>query len=223
MREGDWVRMAGGAVLGRISEVIATRELALSKQLEGSGVIVDAQAKGFVFLSEECLAEEHLQLVRRGPSERFRGTLAGLLGLGVLLLLPALYSLASALHSAFTTGHVLVISLGRYETARAFVTWQAGWARFAGPIILAVSLLAFDGSRGVTLRWWLAGAGAFCSLILLAFSLWFTSIGGSLGFAGLLAFAATATVIGNRLGRPAAYLFIVACAGFLLWRVARAI
>lgn len=223
IREGDWIRMDGGKVLGRIAEVIASRELASSRQLQGLGVVVDAQPKGFVFLSEQSLTEDRLQLVRRGPSEAFRGTLAMSIGLGALVVLPALYSFASALYSACTTGYVLAISLGRYEAARELVTWQAGWARFAGPIVLVASLLAFDGSRGVTLRWWLAGAGSVFALVLLAFSLWFTTTGRSLVFAGLVAFVAIASFIDNRLGRAGAFLFIATCAGFLVWQVTNAI
>jgi hypothetical protein len=223
MREGDWVRMEGGAVVGRISEVIESRERALDRQLQGVGVVVDAQPKGFVFLSEPSLAEAGLQLVRRGPSEGSRRTLALSLGIGAFLVLPVLYSFASALYSALATGYVLVISLGRYETARELVAWQAAWARFAGPMVLVASFLAFDGSRGLTLRWWLAGAGSVLALILLAFSLWFTTMGRSLAFAALVAFVAIASVIGHRVGRVAAFLFIAACAGFLVWRVTHAI
>lgn len=223
IREGDWIRMDGGKVLGRIAEVVASREAASGRQLTGLGVVVDAQPKGFVFLCEHSLTEDRLQLVRRGPSEAFRSPLALSLGLGSFVVLPSLYSFASALYSACTTGHVLAISLGRYEVSRELVTWQAGWARFAGPMVLVASLLAFDGSRGVTLRWWLAGAGSILALVLLAFSLQFTTMGRFLVFAGLAAFVAVASFIGNRLGRVWAFLFIVISAGFLVWRVTNAI
>lgn len=174
IHEGDWVRADRGTVNGRVSEVVTSPERALARQLHGCGIVVDAQPHGLVFLSEASLAEDPLQFVRRGPSEQFRMTLSLSLGFGAILLLPALYSLASGLYSAFTDGNVLVISIGRYETSRELVPWQAGWARFAGPIVLMASLLAADGSRGVTLRWWLAGIGASCAMILLAFSRWFT-------------------------------------------------
>lgn len=223
VREGDWVRMGKSTDLGRVSEVISTQELAEERKQQGPGVVVDAPPSGFVFLSEAHLLEEPLQFVRRGPSENLRFPLALSLGIGALLLLPALYSLGSAFHSAIATGHVLVISLGRYETARELVPWQEGWARFVGPILLLGSLLAFDSSRGVTFRWWFAGTGSICALGLLSFSLWFTSWAHSLWFAGLLAFVVSVSVINRRLGGVTAFLFTVACTSFVVWRVARAI
>lgn len=223
VREGDWVRLDAETAPGRVSEVITTQELADERELLGPGVVVDAPPRGFVFFSEACLYEEPLQFVRHGPKESLRFPLALSLGMGTLLLLPVLYSLGSAFHSAMTTGHVLVISIGRYETARELVPWQEGWARFVGPILLVASLLAFDSSRGVTLRWWLAGTGSICALIFLSFSLWFTSGARSFWFAGLLALVASASVIGRRLGGVAAFLFVLACTSIVVWRVAHAI
>jgi hypothetical protein len=54
VREGDWVRIEGGTALGRVSEIIETPQRAIERGFEGLGVVVvvDAQPKGFVFLSE---------------------------------------------------------------------------------------------------------------------------------------------------------------------------
>jgi hypothetical protein len=218
VREGDWVRIERGTALGRVNKVIDTPHLAAERKLEGLGVVVDAQPRGFVFLSEACLSEDPLQYVRRGPSEQTLVAAAMALGLGLLLLMPALYSLLSALHSALSTGEVLVISVGRYEVHRELVPWRAGWARFAGPPILVASLLAFDGSRGVTLRWWLAATGSSAALVLLGYSAWFTSAGRALGFFSLFLFVALAHHIDKRFGRTVALAFVVACAGMLIWK-----
>lgn len=219
VREGDWVLIERGTALGRVREIIGTPQRAAETKLEGLGVVVDAQPKGLVFLSEECLREDPLQHVRRGPGEQTRVSAAIALGLGLLVLLPALYSLLSALYSALSTGEVLVISVGRYEVHREFVSWRAGWARFAAPPILVASLLAFDGSRGVTLRWWLSATGSASALTLLGFSAWFTSTNRALGFIALLAFVVLAHQVGNRFGRTAALAFVVACATLLAWRI----
>jgi hypothetical protein len=218
VREGDWVLIERGTALGRVSEIISSPELAAERNLEGLGVVVDAQPKDFVFLSQTCLREDPLQYVRRGPSERTRVAAAIALGVGLLIMLPALYSLLSAVYSAFSTGEVMVISVGRSEVNREMVSWSSGWARFAGPPILVASLVAFDGSRGVTLRWWFSAAGSACALALLGYSVWFTSINRTLGFIGLLVFVVLAHQVGKRFGRAAAIAFVVACAGLLIWR-----
>lgn len=222
VREGDWVLIERGTALGRVSEIINSPKLAAERKFEGIGVIVDAQPKGFVFLSQACLSKDPLQYVRRGPSEHTRVAAAIALGAGLLIMLPALYSLLSAVYSAFSTGEVMVISVGRWAVHREVVSWGSGWARFAGPPILVASLLAFDGSRGVTLRWWLSAAGSACALVLLGYSVWFTSINRTLGFIGLLVFVALALQVGKWFGRAAALAFVVACAGVVIWRVAGA-
>lgn len=218
VREGDWVRIERGTTLGRVSEVIDSPQLAAERKFRSFGVVVDAQPKGFVFLSEACLKEDPLQHVRRGPEEQTRVAAALALGLGLLVLLPALYSLLSALYSAVFTGEVLVVSLGRYEVHRELVSWRSGWARFAGPPILIASLLAFDGSRGVTLRWWFAATGSASALALLGFSAWFTSISRAVGFIALLAFVAVAHYVDKRFGRASALAFVLACTGLVLWK-----
>jgi len=175
---GDWVRLEHGSAKGRVSEIICNTQLAAEKKLGGLGVVVDAQPKGFVFLSEACLQEDPLQLVRRGPGEQTRFHAAFALGLGALFLLPAVYSFFSALYSALSTGEVLVIAVDRYEIHRETVPWTAGWARFAGPPVLVSSLLAYDGSMWVTLRWWLAAAALALMLACVGGALW-TAFGGT--------------------------------------------
>ena len=217
IRVGDWVRLEFGSAKGRVNEIVNTPQLAAEKKLGGLGVVVDAQPKGFVFLSEACLQEDPLQLVRRGPCEQTRFVAAFALSLGLLLMLPAVYSFFSALYSALSTGEVLVIAVYRYEIHREIVPWTTGWARFAGPPLLVASLLAFDGSRGVTLRWWLAAAGSVAALTLLGYSLVFTSIDRALLCIAIFAFAMLAHKIDKRFGRAAALALMVACVGVILW------
>lgn len=223
VREGDWVRIHGGENLGRLFEVIDTRERASARGLQGFGAVIDAEPNGFVFLSEDCLREQPMQFVRRGPSEEVRTFFAVALGAAALLVLPILYSLGSAIYSALTTGEVMVISLGRTETQRQMVPWQMGWARFAGPIVLCASLFAFDHSRGRTLRWWLAGAGVIVSLAILSYSRWFTTAAGALAFLGLAAFIASAALIDHRFGRRVALMFLAVGAAAFVWRLAYAV
>jgi hypothetical protein len=221
--DGDWVRIEAGKTVGRVSSVLNTVEQAKSHGLEARGVVVDAQPKGLVFLSEQYLRDDPLQFIRRGPGEVARFSLAAAFAFSVLLLLPALYSFFSVIHSAFTTGHVTVISLGYSHTHRESVPWQVGWARFASPVILLVALFTFDGSRGSTLRWWLSGAAATIGLTLLCFSAWFTTLGKAaflLAFVGVISLAA---LIDRKLGRNVASLFLLACVLGLVWRFARAI
>jgi hypothetical protein len=198
IQEGDWVMLERGTVSGRVVEVIDTPDLAHASRIDGFGVVIDAPPKGYVFLSEQWLHEDSLLFVRRGPSERTRVYVAASFGVAALLMLPALYSFFSAIHGALTTGEVLVISLGRSEIHREWVTWQAGWARFAGPVVLIVSVCCFDGTRGASIRWWVAGAGTVTGLALLCFSYWFTSLGGVLAWLGLMALMSGVTLIGAR-------------------------
>jgi|EndMetStandDraft_4_1072995.scaffolds.fasta_scaffold116306_2 hypothetical protein len=221
--DGDWVRIEAGKTVGRVSSVLNTMEQAKSRGLEARGVVIDAQPKGLVFLSEQYLLDDPLQFIRRGPGEVARFGLTTALAFSVLLLLPALYSFFSALYSAATTGHVTVISLGYSHTHRESVPWQVGWARFVSPAILLLALVTFDGSRGSTLRWWLSGAAAAIGLTLLCFSAWFTALGKA---AFLLAFVSVlflAIFIDRKLGRGVAFLFLLACVLGLVWRFARAI
>lgn len=220
VKEGDWVKMEQGKVLGRISEVVASREQAETKKLQGPGVVVDAPPKGLVFLSEQIMREDPLHFVRHGPSEKVRMWVALALGLGVLMALPALFSLISAIHQAATTGEVLVISLGRTATARETVPWPQGWARFVGPVVLIASLCTFDGSRGVSARWWLAGTGVALGLWLLAFSRWFATVNGTLVLMGLHGFLALAFFVDRKFGRAPALGVIIAGAALAVWAVA---
>ncbi len=219
LRDGDVVLIERGSVLGRVSEVIDSPEHAAENRLQGRGIVVDAQPKGFVFLSDACLAEDPPQFVRRGPSEKTRQHAAIVAGAGTLLLLPILYSLGSAMYSAFSTGQVMVVRLGWYTVKRELVTWHAGWARFVGPILLLVSLLAFDGTRGASLRWWLAAGGTALSLALLAYSGWFTSVGRAVFFMAAILFLFLAHQIDKKFGRAAALAFMLSCVGLFVWKV----
>lgn len=219
MRDGDIVLMEQD-VLGRVSEVVDSHEQAAERHVQGTGVVVDARPKGYVFLSGTTLREASLRLVRRGPNERVRMHLSIAVGFGFLLLLPALYSLIGAIRDAVMTGEVLVISLGRTETHREMVPWQNGWARFAGPVILLASLCAFDSSRGVSARWWLAGTGVTAALALLGFSFWFASPVRAFGFLGFLGFVPLAFFVDSRFGRWPAFLLIAAGAAIIFWAVA---
>lgn len=215
VKDGDWVSMDGESTVGRVSEVLNTLAQARNRGLDMRGVVVDAPPKGLVFLSEQYLRDAPLQFIRRGPGEGLRLQFAVALGFGVVAFLPALYSWFSALHSAVTTGQVMVISLGYNHTHRESVAWQQGWARFAGPVFLMAAWLLFDGSRGFTARWWVSGTSAAVGLALLFFSAWFTSIGAAVSFLSLTGGMFLASVIDRNLGRGTALLFVaVALLGF---------
>jgi hypothetical protein len=221
--DGDWVRIEAGNTVGRVSAVLNTLEQARGRGLEARGVVVDAQPKGLVFLSEQYLRDDPLQFVRRGPGESVRFHLAFALGLSVILLLPALYAFFSAVYSAVATGQVIVISLGYNHTHRESVPWNVGWARFAGPVILLAALLTFDGSRGSTLRWWVSGVAASIGLTLLCFSAWFTTASKAAFALSFVGFLSLAALIDRKSGRGAAFLFLLACMSGLVWWFARAI
>lgn len=195
IREGDQVLIEQGSARGRVCEIVLTPEAASALHVRGTGIVVDAHARGLVFLSVDSLHEDPPEFVGRGPGEGAKLTLAVALGFGALFLLPAFYSLLSAIASAVATGEVLVISVGRTETYRKMVPWPQGWARFAGPPLLLLALVTWDGSRGITARWWFSGTLAALAIVLLAYSAWFTSWGGSAGFTGLCAFIAVAFLL----------------------------
>lgn len=145
------------------------------------------------------------------------------LALAGLLLLPALWSFFSAIVSAVSTGQVLVISVGRTETARELVPWINGWPRFAAPVVLAASLLLwFWADRLPRGAWWLSAATATVGLVLLLFSKWFTSWHGTIWFFGLLAFVATTLYVGKRFGRLAGLAVIFLAFGVFVWRITSA-
>lgn len=223
IEDGDWVRFESGAAYGRVTEVIDSEEAAKRSSLSGPGVVVDAPPGGYVFLSNDILNENPLQFVRRGPREGTRDGLGLLMGIGFLMVIPALYSFASAIYSALTVGEVLVMSVGRTETRQMLVPWTQGWARFAGPIVLIASLLATDFSRGLYARWWFAAFGTVAGLILLSQSLWFVSIGSTAALLGMIGAAVVATLLRRRFGTEAAFGFLLFCGGALLWRAYSAI
>lgn len=132
--------------------------------------------------------------------------------LGALFALPAAWSLFSAIYSAVNTGEVMVISLGRYgthATAREMVAWPHGWSRFVGPVLLAAALWMWAGSGQSSRTWWIPALLSALGLVLLLFSKWFATWNGFLGFVGLCAFVSVALYVGNKLGRLAAYGFVL--------------
>lgn len=216
---GDLVQIDRGSTLARVDSILNTHQIATSHGMQDCGVIVDAQPKGVVFLSQALLRDDPLQFVRRGPGEVARIYGVMVFALATLLIVPATYSLFSAIYSAFSTGEVLVISLGRTETYRRSVSWPDGWARFIAPILLVLSLFMSDGSRGITQRWWLAAGGTAVALLLLGFSAWFTSVNGALAFAGLAGFIAIAAYIDRKIGRRAALSFVVVGWIAIIWKI----
>jgi hypothetical protein len=142
-----------------------------------------------------------------------------ILALAGLLALPAIWSFFSAAYFGATTGQVLVISIGRYETARESVAWIDGWARFVSPIVLVMSLRIWACSTRGARAWWIAVAFALVGLFLLLFSKWFTTLNGVMVFAGLNAFIAVTLYAGKRYGRSISYLIIALGLGIFLWRV----
>ena len=114
-----------------------------------------------------------------------------------------------------------MISVGRTEVARYVVPWQQGWARFAGPVMISASLvlyLARDGRQ--TRSSWIAAGLAFVGICLLLFSAWFVAIGSAAAFVLLGAFIAASFGIDRRLGRRAAFFFMLACALALAFFIA---
>jgi hypothetical protein len=139
---------------------------------------------------------------------------------GAVLLLPALWSFGSAVWSAATTGEVMVISVGRYETSRDFVPWVYGWARFAGPIALlsAVALWALRGSP-----WWPPALLSAAGLALLLFSKWFTSPMGAVVFCTMMAYLMLAAFVDKYVGRFAAAAMLLSTVALMLWMYARSL
>lgn len=138
------------------------------------------------------------------------------IGLAALACIPAVVSLISAIYSAATTGQVMVLSVGRYETAREMVPWATGWARFVGPLLVMASTA---GAAGPTkqIRWWIAAALGLAGVSLLFFSSWFKSLGGTLAFAGTLAFLGLAYYVDERWGRLSAFALMILAVGVLLY------
>ncbi len=141
------------------------------------------------------------------------------LGVAAILALPAAWSFLSAVYSAFATGEVLVISVGRTETARQLVPWKQGWARFVAPPLLVASLFVWGISARRPLLWWGAVAGCVVAIVLLLFSLWFVSTRSVLAFFAFLSFIVAAMLLGNFVGRLAAFAFVLAAAALFLWSV----
>jgi len=138
-----------------------------------------------------------------------------------VLVIPAVWSLFSAILSAATTGEVLVISLGRYETARELVSWTNGWARFAGPIAIVSALGLWVWScEKERLAWWVAAVLSAFGLVLLLFSKWFTTWQGTVWFISILAFTAVTVYVGNKYGRVAAYAIVLLAFVSIFWRIA---
>ena len=220
--DGDRVLTERGTSRGTVVEVV-TAESPENRGMQGRGVVVDADRGGLVFLSETFLAEDPLQFVSRGPgaSTRFHAGVA--LVAGGVLLIPALISLCSAIYSALASGQVMVISLSRWETRTEYVSWNAGWARFVGPIVLLYSLWLYVGARALSSKWWVAASGCTVGLVLLFYSLWFSSARGTLWFMALVAFVASTLYIGKKFGRPAAFGVILVVMVVTLWKAAGAI
>lgn len=144
------------------------------------------------------------------PTAKFVSVLAA------FVCFPAIVSLLSAVWSAATTGQVMVISVGRYETAREMVPWVAGWTRFVGPLLLIASL-GGGATSPKQIRWWISAALALTGVSLLFFSMWFKSLGGAIAFAGILAFVGLAHYVDARWGRPVAFTLLILAVGTLLY------
>lgn len=207
VRAGDQVLIDGGTAVGRVAEVIDTLEGAAKRGLDGLGVVVDAQPKGYVFLSAASLREDPLVHTRRGPGEEARQWGAMALGLAAVLLLPALYSWFSAIHGAISTGEVMVLNLAGIDSE--MVPWRNGWTRFVAPLLLLAAVLVYDDSRAITGRWWAAAALAVVALGMLGFAAWFQSMGGAVGFILFNGFIVLCFHVDRRHGRLAAFALMV--------------
>ena len=143
------------------------------------------------------------------PSLKFHASFV--LWIAALLALPALWSLGSAIHAAATTGQVLVLSVGRYETAQHMVPWQQGWARFVGPaLVIAGLILAALSASSDRRLWWAASGLALVGLAMLCFSWWFVSLRGAAAFVAGNAFIALCFFVDSRYGRWKAFLLMLA-------------
>lgn len=202
MRDGDKVLTEHGSSSGTVLEVALEEARKEDRGMQGRGVVVDVHPRGLIFLSETYLDKEPLQFVARGPDASTRFGAAAVLGMAAIALIPALISLCSAIFHAWSTGQVMVVSLGRTETKTEYVPWVTGWARFAGPIVLICSLGVYVGARSLSWRWWMAAAGCAIGLSLLCFSLWFTSLRGTLWFLTGNAFVLGVLYIGKQFMRP---------------------
>ncbi len=102
------------------------------------------------------------------------------------------------------------------------VPWQQGWARFAGPLLLIVALALWVVADKRSTQWWLSALLAAMALSLLAFSMWFTSLGSTLGFVGFAAFIAATFAANHYFGRKGAYAVILVAAVAFVWRLSNA-
>jgi len=155
------------------------------------------------------------------PESKLRPYAKAAIGFGALLLLPAVWSFCSAVVSAARTGQVMVVSVGRYETAREMVHWSLGWSRFIAPLLLLSALFLWGASKQYKPLWWVSAALAATGCFMLAFSLWFASWSGVIWFWSLVAFIALALYVGNRIGRWAVVV-LVASAFIIGWSASNA-
>jgi hypothetical protein len=147
--------------------------------------------------------------------ERLRSYLVVAIALAII---PALISFLIAVWSAVTTGHVLVVAIGKTETARQLVPWSLGWARFASPLVLVAAGAAYPGDSSPTnLRSVLFSALAITGIGMLCYSLWFTTLRGMLLFYGLALYVASAYFIDLVFGRRAVVFMLVATVAMLLY------
>ncbi|MEO7885158.1 hypothetical protein [Polaromonas sp.] len=192
VRDGDKVLTEGGTLAATVLEVALKAGRTKDLGAQGRGVVLDVHPRGLVFLSEAYLQEDPLQFVARGPDASVRFGASAALGAAAVVFIPVLISLFSGIFYAFSTGEVMVISLGRTEVRMESVPWAAGWARFAGPVLLLSSLCVYVGARSWSWRWWAAAAGCALALVLVSFSLWFTSLRGTAWFVALSVFVGAA-------------------------------
>lgn len=195
-------RSNGSRSPAQLGQVRPSVLVSKSRELGHSRGPQSAITSKFIFMS-------HLSLKQYG-----KATFAA----GAILLLPALWSFVSAAWSAATTGEVLVIGLGRYETSRALVPWMNGWARFAGPLAL-IAAVALWTLR--TASWRAPALLSAAGLALLLFSKWFTSPTSAMTFCGMMAYLALAAAVDRRMGRFATTVMLASTVGLMLWLYAR--
>ena len=140
----------------------------------------------------------------------------GALVAAACLLIPAVLWFCSAVISSITTGQVMVISIGKTETARQLVHWPLGWSRFASPFVLLGAIAVWALSKSSKLAWWVSACLAVLGSSMLVFSLWFVSWRGVVAFTSILAFICMALYVGNRFGRLAAIGFVLLAAVVVL-------
>jgi hypothetical protein len=206
MREGDAVRVGRGRK-ATIIELVTDREQIESRKLSGPGVVLETETEGVEFHSVDWMRTEPLAFAGTGATEQSVYYGRAVVAVAGVLVPIALWSFFSALYAAWSTGHVVVMALGEVFEE---VPWHLGWARFIGPAsMLTGVVVALDSARR-SMLWWLGVVMAGTGVVMLAYSAMFASLVGGAWVTGIAAFLPLTFWIDRRIGRTAAFFFMLA-------------